>query len=73
MMDIKGVLLIRFKKILTRRSLLLLLSQGRKLILKTNNWQKNCANQLLENLNEVKYTLSLKTTFWVHIQQICNQ
>ena len=53
------------KGLLLRVKINLLLTQEHKLILilKTNNQQKNYISRLLENINNVKYTLLLKTTF----------
>ena len=73
--DIKEVLLLWFINLLIRNlhfQINLLLNVVILVLIKMNNWLKNCLNELLENLENVKCIHYLKTIFGVLILRICN-
>ena len=75
-MDIKEVFLLWFINFLIRNLLHfqinLLLNVVVLVLIKMNNWLKNCLNELLENLENVKCFHYLNTIFGVLILRICN-
>ena len=75
-MDIKVVFLLWFINFLIRNLLHfqinLLLNVVVLVLIKMNNWLKNCLNELLENLENVKCIHYLKTIFGVLILRICS-
>ena len=75
-MDIKVVFLLWFINFLIRNLLHfqinLLLNVVVLVLIKMNNWLKNCLNELLENLENVKCFHYLNTIFGVLILRICN-
>ena len=70
MMDIKGVLLQWFIKVLIKKPLVEQLKMKLYLVLVTQT--KIYTNQLSENWRKEKYTHLLWTIFGVQIFQICN-